>query len=136
MYAPLCWQVNRTSARRRGILHTNTPSLPRNLFFCMQMAGLPFGGDAQAVTRKLLERNIYFVAGREAPGQQASLHLAAFGPWGASSMPWWRPVLNAIISTLPGYFLSGKPVLGMWSKAIYFFEMSVLFETAELNTYV
>lgn len=30
------------------------------------------------MTRKLQERNIYFVAGREAPGQQAS-RLLAYG---------------------------------------------------------
>lgn len=29
-----------------------------------------YNGDVSAVTRKLQERNIYFVAGREAPGQQ------------------------------------------------------------------
>eukprot|EP00904_Undaria_pinnatifida_P012779 jgi/Undpi1/8631/HiC_scaffold_25.g11096.m1 len=39
-----------------------------------EVPGLPFGGDAQAVTRKLLERNIYFVAGREAPGQQIAYY--------------------------------------------------------------
>lgn len=72
------YQIKRASSRRPYPSHTRA-FLPFPYTFslqtisCRQVPGLPFGGDAQAVTRKLLERNIYFVAGREAPGQQASV---------------------------------------------------------------
>ncbi|CAM9617467.1 unnamed protein product [Pylaiella littoralis] len=45
-------------------------SVDDSLEVSKEAAGLPFNGDVSAVTRKLEERNIYFVAGREAPGQQ------------------------------------------------------------------
>ncbi|CBN78519.1 Coatomer protein complex, beta sub-unit [Ectocarpus siliculosus] len=45
-------------------------SVDDSLEVSKEAQGLPFSGDVSAVTRKLQERNIYFVAGREAPGQQ------------------------------------------------------------------
>ncbi|CAN0203439.1 unnamed protein product, partial [Ectocarpus sp. 4 AP-2014] len=45
-------------------------SVDDSLEVSKEAQGLPFSGDVSAATRKLQERNIYFVAGREAPGQQ------------------------------------------------------------------
>lgn len=63
--------------RLRGFMKPLPPDTPdthaETLPCLLQAAGLPFNGDVTAVTRKLQERNIYFVAGREAPGQQASV---------------------------------------------------------------
>ncbi|CAN0100635.1 unnamed protein product [Scytosiphon promiscuus] len=45
-------------------------SVDDSLEVSKEAQGLPFSGDVSAVTQKLQARNIYFVAGREAPGQQ------------------------------------------------------------------
>lgn len=61
--------VSETCAR---ILHSPT-RVPSPHTRAIQAVGSVYNGDVSAVTRKLQERNIYFVAGREAPGQQASV---------------------------------------------------------------
>ena len=58
------WQPRGLKASARS-----PPSHPY-IFHRFQAVGSVYNGDVSAVTRKLQERNIYFVAGREAPGQQ------------------------------------------------------------------
>lgn len=68
----MCAASVRGSGRRRC---PSPPFFSRAHLAFLQAAGLPFDGDVSAITRKLQERNIYFVAGREAPGQQASIYV-------------------------------------------------------------